>query len=115
MAQKYQVVPYDSDSLLTYSIRISNAVDAIAGNSVTSDYDDARVRVSVSHHGQKRRTGIQARGFKLGLPATAPATGYSKTTFVPIVNKGTFDTQAILETITYEGGTWTVIDKIAEA
>lgn len=110
----FSVVPYTSDKGLTYKIRLSNKSAAVAGNAVVDDIDDDHVDVSVAHHGQKRRAGINARGIVIGLPAVAPATGYSRKTFVPIVSKATFDGFTYLDNVQYDGEAWQVLDTINE-
>lgn len=110
----FTVVPYTSDKGLTYKCRLSSKSIAVAGNAVTADIDDDHVDVSVSHHGQKRRAGINARGIVIGLPAVAPATGFARRTFVPIVDKTVFDAFTYLDNVQYDGATWQVLDKINE-
>lgn len=111
---KRSTVAYTSDKGLTYKISMTAKTQAVSGNAVTDDIDDDHVEVSVSKHGQKRRAGIQARGIIVGLPAVAPATGYSSKTFIPIVSKTLWDGFTYLDNVTYDGKTWQVLDRIAE-
>lgn len=114
MAQLYQTRTYQSDAAGEYPIRISNQVKALPTNDRTVAYTDGNVAVSVSHHGQKRRVGITARGWVLGLPTAPGATTYTKKTFVPILLKTSYDDAQKGDTVTYSGGSWVILDKVAE-
>jgi hypothetical protein len=105
---------YTTDAGTVVKIRMSLPVIAITGNDTTTALTDGNVEASVSYHGQKRRAGLGARGYVLGLPAVAPATGYTKKTFVPITTKAVFDAAKKGDNVTYLGGTYKIIDKIAE-
>lgn len=115
MAQFFNRRIYESDAGKKYNIRIGNPANTIAANaSSTGTPDDGNVDVSVSHHGQKKRVGINSRGVRLGLPATAPATGYTKQTFCPILTRAYYDTLTKGDILAFNGGNWTILDKIAE-
>jgi hypothetical protein len=89
-------------------------VAAITGNSAQGTYDDSHVEVSVSKHGQRRRVGIAARGFVVGLPAIAPAIGYTQKTFIPILNPTLWNTLKAAGTVGYKGDDWTIITDVGE-
>lgn len=114
MAQTYNIQTYHSDAGGDYPVKISNKSKAVFSNNVSVDYTDGNVAVSVSHHGQKRRVGITARGVIIGLPTAAGASTYTKKTFVPVLLKTSYDTISKGDTVTYDGGNWIVLDKIAE-
>lgn len=114
MAQTYNERTYHSDGGGDYPIRISNKSKAVFANDVNVAYTDGNVAVSVAHHGQKRRVGITARGVVIGLPTAPGANTYSKKTFVPVLLKTSYDTISKGDTVTYDGGDWIVLDKVAE-
>lgn len=112
---KFDNYQYTSDAGKKYPIQMSKAAAAVTGNDDQGVYDDPHVKVSVSHHGQKRRTGIKARGLILGLPAVAPAVGYTEKTFLPVLTLTNFNTLKAAGTVEYSGETWTVVTDVSEA
>ena len=111
---KSAIRSYTTDAGTVVKIRMSLPVIAITGNDTTTTLTDGNIEASVSYHGQKRRAGLGARGYVVGLPAVAPATGFTKRTFVPITTKGVFDAAKKGDDLTYNGGTYKIIDKIPE-
>lgn len=113
----FDTFSYTSDAGKIYNIRMdADGAGSITGNDlIGGTISDGNVKVSVAHHGQKRRTGIKARGFVIGVKATAPARGYTTKTFVPILSPTVYNSYQRGATITYKGtATWEVIDKVAE-
>lgn len=106
---------YTSDAGKKYPIRISDLSKAVQVPAASvGGYDDGNVKVSVSKHGQKRRTGIQSRGIVIGLPNVDPTLGYDEKTFVPILAKAQFDGFVKGANFTYDGNTWRILDKVSE-
>lgn len=112
--QTYATFAYTSDAAKKYPIRISDKSLAVNTGATSGGYDDGNVKVSVSHHGQKRRTGIQARGWVIGLPTVDSQVNYSAITFVPILTPTLFNSKQKGADVTYDGNTWKLLDKVGE-
>lgn len=114
--EKFSVVKYTTDAGTVISLRASADAIAIPGNTaVSAAYDDARIRAVASSPGNKRKAGLHARGLVLGLPATAPATGYVSRTFQPIFTLTAFNAFVQGANLAYDGGQWEIVDKVGEA
>jgi hypothetical protein len=115
IGEKFSVQKYTSDAGGIYSLRISNDFYLAAPNlSIAGAYTDKRVRVTASNHGNKRKAGLHARGFILGLPAVSPATGYTSRTFMPVNTASGWAGKNIGENVTVNSVVWEILDKVQE-
>lgn len=116
VGETFVTTKYQSDAGGVYSIRLSNDFFLAAPNtSIAAAYTDKRVQVTSSSPGNKRKSGLHARGFVIGLPATAPDTGYIARSFMPITLLSGFNGKNVGDTVLPDGETWEIIDKIGEA
>lgn len=113
VGEKFSVEKYQTDNGTVISLRISADAKAVSTTAIPA-YDDKRIRATVSNNGNSRKAGLHSRGFRVGLPAVAPATGYTSTSFIPILSLTDFNDPAEGDFITYQGGQWEIIKKVSE-
>lgn len=115
MAVTYTATKYESDAEGIYNIRVSSAALTVLTNAApTGAVTDAHVDVSVGNHGQKRKKGINSRGFILERFTGTGAAKKRYTTFLPILTKTVYGAFAKGTTVTLQGTDWTTFDTVAE-
>jgi len=109
---------YEADNAAIHTINLSAKKLAVASNTVPTAAVDSTVKVKVSK--SNREFGLRPRGVVMYRTVTAGAGANAVTKnkymFLPILSKTVFDgaTFAAETTHTYDGSTWTVLDKKVE-
>jgi hypothetical protein len=109
---------YEADAGTIHTVNMSAKKIAVTGNTApeASVNSDIIAKVSKSN----RSYGLRPRGVVLTQTVTggsgAAAVSRTKTAFLPILTKTIFDgaTFAKESSVTYNGGTWTVLSKRGE-
>lgn len=115
VGERYSIKKYQSDAGGIYSIRVSDDVAAAGGNTaITAAFSDKKVKVAVTGTENRRKSGIRARGFRVGLPTAVGASTYSATSFIPVFSPTVWADTEEGDTLAYQSGTWEVLTRISE-
>lgn len=115
MAASFTTTKYLSDAGGVYNIRVADASITAFGNTVPPDaITDANVDVSVGNHGQRKKPGINARGFVLERFTGVGAARKRYTTFLPILTPSVYDDFQKGEAVTIGTVEWKAAYQVAE-
>jgi hypothetical protein len=107
---------YQTDQGTVIKIRLDSAKAAITGNTEPAGaITDTQLQASVSHIGNRRRLGVQARGVYFSRVGTGTDLNKVFRVFIPAFTQASQTTIAGTTSITYKGNTFTNPVAVGEA